>query len=170
MNPTPNLKQQAAEAAMAYVRDGMALGLGTGSTTKFFIEALGAAVRDGRVRNVRGVPTSVRSETLARELGIPLTTLGECPKLDVAVDGADKVGPGLDLIKGLGGALLREKIIAQAAARFVVIADASKDVAKLGTKSPLPVEVVPFAHEAQVPFFRAWGPSRRCGPPRGRPT
>src|SRR4051812_13196739 len=135
-----NLKQQAAQAAMKFVRDGMALGLGTGSTTKFFIDAVGAAVKSGRLKNIRGVPTSIRSEEQARSLGIPLTTLGDCPKLDVAVDGADEVDPRLNLTKGLGGALLREKIIAQAAETFVVIADASKEVPRLGTKAPLPVE------------------------------
>src|SRR3954454_22788501 len=152
-----NLKQRAAEAVMAYVKDGMALGLGTGSTTRFFIDAVGAAVKDGRLKNVRGVPTSIRSEEQARSLGIALTTLGECPKLDVAVDGADEVDPRLDLTKGLGGALLREKIIAQAADTFVVIADATKDVPRLAPRAPLPVEVVTFAHEAQVPFFRSLG-------------
>ena len=152
-----NLKQRAGEAAMAFVRDGMAVGLGTGSTTRYFIDALGAALREGRLKNIRGVPTSIRSEEQARQLGIPLTTLAETPRLAVAVDGADEVDPRLDLVKGLGGALLREKIIAQAADVFVVIADSSKDVSRLATKAPLPVEVVPFAHEAQVPFFRSLG-------------
>lgn len=152
-----NLKQLAAEAAMAYVKDGMALGLGTGSTAKLFIDEVGKAVREGRLKNVRGVPTSIASDKQARELGIPVTTLAETPRLDVAVDGADEVDPKLDLVKGLGGALLREKIIAQAADTFVVIADSSKDVSRLATKAPLPVEVVQFAHVAQVPFFRSLG-------------
>jgi ribose 5-phosphate isomerase A len=161
-----DLKQRAGEAAMAFVRDGMALGLGTGSTTRYFIDAVGAAVREGRLKNIRGVPTSIRSEEQARGLGIPLATLAECPRLDVAVDGADEVDPRLNLTKGLGGALLREKIIAQAAAMFVVIADASKDVPRLGTKAPLPVEVVPFAHEAQALFLRSLGcePALRKAP------
>ena len=161
-----DLKQRAGEAAMAFVRDGMALGLGTGSTTRFFIDAVGAAVRAGRLKNIRGVPTSIRSEEQARSLGIPLTTLAECPRLDVAVDGADEVDPQLDLTKGLGGALLREKIVAQAAAMFVVIADASKNVPRLGTKAPLPVEVVPFAHEVQALFLRTLGcePALRRAP------
>jgi ribose 5-phosphate isomerase A len=150
-----DVKQRAGEAAVAFVRDGMALGLGTGSTTRFFIDALGAALRDGRLKDIRGVPTSIRSEEQARALGIPLTTLAECPRLDVAVDGADEVDPRLNLTKGLGGALLREKIVAQAAAMFVVIADSSKDVPRLGTKAPLPVEVATFAHEAQALFLRS---------------
>jgi ribose 5-phosphate isomerase A len=161
-----DVKQRAGEAAMAFVRDGMALGLGTGSTTRFFIDTVGAAVRAGRLKNIRGVPTSIRSEEQARALGIPLTTLAECPRLDVAVDGADEVDPALNLTKGLGGALLREKIVAQAAATFVVIADSSKDVPRLGTKAPLPVEVVPFAHEVQALFLRTLGaePALRAAP------
>jgi ribose 5-phosphate isomerase A len=115
MDAGTNLKQQAAEAAMAFVSSGMLVGLGTGSTTRFFIDALGRALKEGRLQNIRGVPTSVRSEEQAKQLGIPLTTLAENPRLDVAVDGADEVDPNLDLVKGLGGALLREKIIAQAA-------------------------------------------------------
>src|SRR3954469_8498615 len=150
-----NLKQRVGEAALAFIRDGMAVGLGTGSTTRFFIDALGAALRDGRIKNIRGVPTSIRSDEQARQLGIPLTNLVETPRLDVAVDGADEVDPNLDLIKGLGGALLREKIIVQAGAKFKVIADTSKDSPRLGTKPPLPVEVVSFAHEAHVPFFKS---------------
>src|SRR5436309_1862826 len=110
-------KQRAGEAALTYVRDGMLVGLGTGSTTWHFINALGWALRDGKLKNIKGVPTSIRSEQQAKDLGIPLTTLAENPRLDVAVDGADEVDPNLDLIKGLGGALLREKIIAQAAAK-----------------------------------------------------
>src|SRR5687767_6040564 len=96
-------KQRAAEAALAYIRDGMVVGLGTGSTADFFLVALGEAVRSGKLKGIRGVPTSVRSERRARELGIPLATLAEC-RPDVTVDGADEVAPDLELIKGLGGA------------------------------------------------------------------
>src|SRR5437764_1093830 len=153
MNP----KQRAGEAAVSYIRSGMAVGIGTGSTADFFIIALAAALREGKLAAIRGVPTSVQSEKRARELGIPLVTLAECPTLDVTVDGADEVGPSLDLIKGLGGALLREKMVAQAAKRFVVIADSSKRVDALGTKAPVPVEVVQFAHAAHQRFFRSIG-------------
>ena len=137
-----------------YIRDGMVVGLGTGSTADFFLVALGEAVRSGRLRGIRGVPTSVRSERRARELGIPLATLVECPRPDVTVDGADEVAPDLDLIKGLGGALLREKIVAQNSAKLVIIADAGKTVPKLGTKSKLPVEVAKFAHETHEAYLR----------------
>ena len=150
-------KQRAAEAAMKYVKDGMVVGLGTGSTADLFLQALAAALRDGRVRNVRGVPTSRQSERRAQHLGIPLTTLGEASRPDVTIDGADEVDPNLDLIKGLGGALLREKIVAQNSKKLVIIADAGKAVAKLGTKAMLPVEVVQFGHEAQESFLRTLG-------------
>lgn len=153
MNP----KQQAAEAAVSFVRDGMVVGLGTGSTAEYFLSALGRAVREGRVKGIVGVPTSVASEELARRSGIPLTTLVEHPVVDVTVDGADEVDPKLDLIKGLGGALLREKIVAQATRKMVVVVDAGKVVSKLGTKGPLPIEVAPFAHETHVAFLRTLG-------------
>ncbi len=107
--------------------------------------------------DIVGVPTSRQSEQRAIELGIPLTTLGRHPVLDVTVDGADEVDPQMNLIKGLGGALVREKIVAQNSRRFVIIADGAKTVPRLGTRSPLPVEVVQFAFEVQVPFFRSLG-------------
>ena len=150
-------KQRAAEAALAYIRDGMVVGLGTGSTADFFLVALGDAVRSGRLKGIRGVPTSVRSERRARELGIPLATLVECPRPEVTVDGADEVAPDLNLIKGLGGALLREKIVAQNSSKLVIIADAGKAVPKLGTKSKLPVEVAKFAHETHEAYLRSLG-------------
>ena len=151
---------------MKFVGDGMVVGLGTGSTADLFLQALGAAIKDGRVRNVRGVPTSRQSERRAQHLGIPLTTLSECPRPDVTIDGADEVAPNLDLIKGLGGALLREKMVAQDSKTLVIIADAGKAVTKLGTKAMLPVEVVQFAHEAQEAFLRSLGATpalRRSG-------
>ena len=153
MNP----KEQAGEAALRYINSGMNVGLGTGSTTDYFLLALGREIRAGRLTNIKGVPTSVKSENRSKELGIPLCQLRDVPYLDVAVDGADEVDPNLNLIKGLGGALLREKIVAQAAKKFVVIADSSKKVQALGTKAPLPVEVTQFAHDAQIRFFRALG-------------
>lgn len=142
---------------MKYVRDGTVVGLGTGSTADLFLQALAAALKDGRVRQVRGVPTSRQSERRAQHLGIPLTTLAECPHPDVTIDGADEVAPNLDLIKGLGGALLREKMVAQDSRQLVIIADSGKAVSKLGTKAMLPVEVVQFAHEAQEAFLRSLG-------------
>jgi ribose 5-phosphate isomerase A len=153
MNP----KQRAAEAALEFVHSNMIVGLGTGSTADFFLIALAAALKSGRFRNLRGVPTSKHSEQRATELGISVATLLQCPHPDVTIDGADEVAPNLDLIKGLGGALLREKIVAQNSKKLVIIADESKSVTKLGTHSMLPVEVTPFGHEIQEPFFAGLG-------------
>ena len=152
-----NAKQRAAEAAMEFIRSDMIVGLGTGSTADFFLVALGAALKAGRLRNIRGVPTSRQSEARAQQLGIPLGTLADCPLSDVTVDGADEVSPTLDLIKGLGGALLREKIVAQNSRKLIIIADDSKRVTRLGTHSMLPVEVTPFGHELQAHFFQDLG-------------
>jgi ribose 5-phosphate isomerase A len=137
-------KQRAGFKAAEFVEDGTSVGLGTGSTAFWMVERLGERVRAGL--RVRCVPTSRRTEEQARALGIPLVSLGEVAELDLAIDGADEIGPDLALIKGGGGALLREKLVAGAARRFVVIADASKRVDVLG-RFPLPVEVVPFAWE-----------------------
>ncbi len=153
MNP----KQRAAEAALAYVQSGMVVGLGTGSTADYFLQALGAAIREGKLTGIRGVPTSRQSERRSVELGIPLTTLLDAPRPHVTIDGADEVAPDLNLIKGLGGALVREKIVAQQSAKLVIIADESKLVNLLGTHSPLPVEVVTFAHEVHEAFLRGLG-------------
>lgn len=135
------LKRKAAEAALEEVTSGMRLGIGTGSTAEQFVRALAEKVREGF--SVIGVPTSERTAALCTELGVPLTTLEACPELDLTIDGADELDLQLRLIKGGGGALLREKIVATASLRMIVIADASKKVARLGA-FPLPVEVVPF--------------------------
>ncbi|HTB00422.1 MAG TPA: ribose-5-phosphate isomerase RpiA [Bradyrhizobium sp.] len=135
------LKRQAAAQALEHVRDGMKLGLGTGSTAKHFVELLGMRVRDGL--SVIGVPTSEATRINAERCGIALTTLDEVDRLDLTVDGADEIDPSLNLIKGGGGALLREKIVAAASDRMIVIADDSKWVDVLG-RFPLPVEVIPF--------------------------
>jgi ribose 5-phosphate isomerase A len=134
-------KRQAAAVAVEWVRPGMRLGLGTGSTARHFVELLAERVRTGL--NVVGVPTSEVTRADAERLGVPLTTLDDTPALDMTVDGADEIGPDLSLIKGGGGALLREKIVAAASARMVVIADESKWVPVLG-RFPLPIEVMPF--------------------------
>src|SRR5438132_11013107 len=136
------LKRDAAEAALAYVKPGMILGLGTGSTARHFLAGVGRLVANGM--DLRGVPTSLATAEEAKRLGIPLTSLEESFWLDLTVDGADEVDPKLDLIKGLGGALFREKIVAAASKRFVVIVDDSKLVSRLGSKAPVPVEVHPF--------------------------
>ena len=135
-------KEAAARASLRYVKDGQVVGLGTGSTAEHFIRLLGEQVKNGL--RVRGIPTSQRSGELASSLGIPLTSLDECQEIAVTVDGADEVDPQLRLIKGGGGALLREKIVASASRQLVIVADASKRVPVLG-KFPLPVEVIRFA-------------------------
>jgi len=136
-----DLKRQAAARALEQVRDGMKLGLGTGSTAKHFVELLGMRVREGL--SVVGVPTSEVTRADAVRCGVPLTTLDEVGRLDLTVDGADEIDPALNLIKGGGGALLREKIVASASDRMIVIADDTKWVDMLG-RFPLPVEVIPF--------------------------
>jgi len=139
------MKVKAAEAALAYVEDGMRLGIGTGSTAEEFVRLLAEKVHDGW--RVEGVPTSERTARLCVELGIPLKSLDELPELDLTIDGADEVDANLTLIKGGGGALLREKIVAAASSRMIVIADESKLVATLGA-FPLPIEVNPFGQAA----------------------
>src|SRR5437868_8961096 len=139
------LKRQAAARALEQVRDGMKLGLGTGSTARHFVDLLGEKVRAGL--KVIGVPTSEATRAQAEQCGIPLTTLDEVDRLDLTVDGADEVDPALNLIKGAGGALLREKIVATASDRMIVIADETKWVDALG-RFPLPVEVIPFGLSA----------------------
>jgi ribose 5-phosphate isomerase A len=134
-------KRAAAARAVEFVQPGMRLGLGSGSTAKHFVELLAERVRAGL--DVIAVPTSEATRSDAERLGVPLTTLDETPQLDLTVDGADEISPDLSLIKGGGGALLREKIVACASTRMIVIADESKWVATLG-RFPLPIEVVPF--------------------------
>ena len=152
------LKRQAAVAALRHVRPGMTVGLGSGSTASLFIAELGRRLADGELSGVRGIPTSEASRRLAAAANIPLVDFADAPDgCDVVVDGADEISPSLDLIKGLGGALVREKIVAQNARRRVIIADASKLVDKLGSKSPLPVEVLPYGIETQASFFRRVG-------------
>jgi len=139
-----DFKRAAAEAALRHVEPGMKLGLGTGSTAAHFVELLGARVAEGL--DVVGVPTSEATRELAESHGVPLTTLKDTPELDLTVDGADEVDEALNLIKGGGAALLREKIVAFASKRMIVIADISKRVPQLGA-FPLPIEVVPFGKE-----------------------
>ena len=135
-------KEAAARASLRFVKDGQVVGLGTGSTAAYFIQLLGEQVKNGL--RIRGIPSSDRSREQAVSLGIPVITLDECQQIDVTVDGADEVDPQLRLIKGGGGALLREKIVASATRQLVIVADATKSVPVLG-KFPLPVEVIKFA-------------------------
>jgi ribose 5-phosphate isomerase A len=150
-------KKRAAVAAMEYVRSGMVVGLGTGSTSRHFHEALGAGIREGKLKDIKGVPTSEWAADFAQQQGVQLSTLAQTPQPDVTVDGADEIDPQMNLIKGLGGALLREKIVAVSSKMMVVIADSSKVVSKLGSTQPLPIEVTPFGHETHVAFFRSLG-------------
>jgi ribose 5-phosphate isomerase A len=141
------LKQAAAEFAAGLVEDGMLIGLGTGSTAYHLVAALGRRVQQGL--RITGVPTSEKTASQARSLGIPISDLGEHPQLDLTIDGADEVEPGsLNLLKGLGGALLREKIVASASKQMIVIVDDSKIVDRLGSRAPVPVEVIPFGWQA----------------------
>ncbi|MGO9740115.1 MAG: ribose-5-phosphate isomerase RpiA [Roseiarcus sp.] len=144
-NDSQNFKQRAAEKAVDFVKPGMRLGLGSGSTAALFVDRLGAAVKQGL--DIVGVPTSEATRRQAEALGMNLTTLDQCPELDLTIDGADELDGELNLIKGGGGALLREKIVAASSKRMLVIADASKRVERLG-RFPLPVEVAPFGLES----------------------
>ena len=159
-------KEAAARASLRFIRDGQVVGLGTGSTAAFFIRLLGEQVRDGL--RIRGIPTSVRSKELALSLGIPLTTLEECQEIAVTVDGADEVDPELRLIKGGGGALLREKVVASATRQLVIVADATKRVPVLG-KFPLPVEVIQFAQALVAKRIAALGAEVRLRAESGIP-
>jgi len=147
-------KEAAARASVRFVLDGQIVGLGTGSTASYAVRFLGERVHGGL--KIRCIPTSVHTKALAESLGIPLTTLDEFQQLDVTIDGADEVDPQLNLIKGGGGALLREKIIASATRQFVIIGDSGKKVPMLG-KFPLPVEIIPFAEPLLASRIAALG-------------
>ncbi len=157
MSDVDTLKREAAERAVDFIQSGMVLGLGSGSTANFAVDSIGARLRSGVLRDIVGVPTSEATAARARRLGIPLTTLLEHPVLDLVVDGADEVDPALNLIKGLGGALLREKIVEIAARRFVIVVDESKLVSRLGTRGPLPGEVTQFAWEVHARWLASLG-------------
>jgi ribose 5-phosphate isomerase A len=150
-------KQQAAERAVDFVESGIVVGLGHGSTAIFAVRRIARLLRDGQLRDILGVPCSRQVEQDAAQLGIPLTTLDEHPVVDLTIDGADEVDPNLDLIKGGGGALLREKIVAQASRREIIVVDESKLTSALGTRWPVPVEVVPFGWRLQVTFLESLG-------------
>jgi ribose 5-phosphate isomerase A len=150
-------KRAAAVRAVDLVRPGMVLGLGTGSTAALAVEEIGRRLAAGRLRDLVGVPTSDATERQARALGIPLSTLDRHPELDLTIDGADEVDPAGRLIKGGGGALLREKIVATASRRLAIVVDRSKLVERLGARFPLPVEVTPFGWTTHVEPIRAMG-------------
>ena len=158
------LKRQAAVHALGEIRDGMIVGLGTGSTAAHFIRELGRS----RLK-VAGIPTSEESHRQAKEAGIRLTTFKEHPRIDVTVDGADEVSPELDLIKGLGGALVREKIVAHASNRVVIVVDESKLVDRLGKRTVIPIEVIPLAVPRVLLLLEQLGGPARVRERDGRP-
>ena len=171
MGDAEGLKRDAANAAVErYVESGMTLGLGSGTTAAFVVGRVGELLADGTLRDVRGVPTSERTASLAREVGIPLVALSEArPRL--TIDGADEIGPDLSAIKGRGGALLREKIVAAASERgLVVVADATKTVETLGTQGPLPVEVEPFGWESTFDALSSLGCEPELRPDEADPA
>ncbi len=151
------LKRQAGERAAEFVASGMIVGLGTGSTAVFATRAIGQKLQDGRLQHILGIPTSEQTAREAAAAGIPLTTLDDQPHLDLTIDGADEIDPHLNLIKGLGGALLREKIVAAASAQLIIVSDRRKVVARLGTLAPLPVEVIRFAQRPVYDFLCSLG-------------
>lgn len=146
-------KRVAGERAVEWVESGMVVGLGTGSTAIHGINRIGALLRTGELRDVLGIPTSRASAEVAGAVGIPLTTLEEHPVVDITIDGADEVGPALELIKGGGGALLHEKVVAQASTREVIVVDDSKPSPCLGTLHALPVEVLPFGWRPEADYL-----------------
>ncbi|MBN1954339.1 MAG: ribose-5-phosphate isomerase RpiA [Anaerolineae bacterium] len=151
------LKRQAAERAVEFVASGMVIGLGHGSTASFALQRIAQLLQAGRLQDVLGLPCSRQVERAAQAAGIPLTTLEAHPIVDLTIDGADEVDPALNLIKGGGGALLREKIVAQASRREVIVVDESKLSPALGTLWPVPVEVVPFGWRSQAAYLESLG-------------
>jgi ribose 5-phosphate isomerase A len=156
-DPQVALKQAAAERAVEFVQSGMVVGLGTGSTAIFATRRIGALLRDGTLRDVSGFPTSKATADEARALGIPLLDDDLPTSIDVTIDGADEVDPQLELIKGGGGALLREKIVAQASRREIIVVDESKLSPVLGTRWALPIQVIPFGWRSQARFIEGLG-------------
>lgn len=157
LTPEDEKKARAARAAVEEVKSGQILGLGTGSTSRFAVMEIGERYRAGILRDIVGVPTSEATRALAAGYGIPLDPVERHASIDLAIDGADEVDPGLDLIKGLGGALRREKEVEVKARRFIVIVDDAKLVARLGTKAPVPIEVAPERWQALIEPLRALG-------------
>jgi ribose 5-phosphate isomerase A len=157
VNTIEQQKHAAAIAGAGYIQDGMRVGLGTGSTVGYLLDYIAEQRSRGEWQNIRGVPTSRATEMRVRKLGIPLCTLAEAPELDLTIDGADEVAPDLSLIKGLGGALLREKVVAAASRLLVIIADEAKLVERLGTRAPVPVEVDAFGLAVQERWLRELG-------------
>jgi ribose 5-phosphate isomerase A len=150
-------KREAAERAVEFVESGMVVGLGTGSTAMFAIRRIGTLLRSGALRDLVGVPTSAATEAEARRLSIPILDADGSHEIDLTIDGADEVDPELNLIKGGGGALLREKIVAQASRREIIVVDETKLSPRLGTCRSLPVEVIPFGRRSQIRYLESLG-------------
>jgi len=157
MIDTESLKENAGQYAAEFIQDGMIVGLGTGSTVKYFLQAISEKLKTGDLKDIFGIPSSIQTEKLAGELKIPLSTFAEHQKLDISVDGADEVDPEFNLIKGGGGALLREKVLAQASQRYIIIIDDSKYVKRLGIKWSVPVEVLPYAEPVVTNYIKSLG-------------
>ncbi|MBC8248682.1 MAG: ribose-5-phosphate isomerase RpiA [Anaerolineales bacterium] len=154
---TPQPRQQAAERAVEFVKSGMVVGLGHGSTAIFAVRRIAELLHEGQLQDILGVPCALQVEAEAQRLGIPLTTLDEHPVVHLTIDGADEVDPNLNLIKGGSGALLREKIVAQASRREIIVVDEAKLSPALGTHWPVPVEVVPFGWRSQAAYLESLG-------------
>lgn len=171
-DPVKLMKQQVGEAAAARVQSGTIVGLGTGSTTAYAIQALGDRLKSGELKDIKGVPTSFQASVLAKEYNIPLTTLDEVDHIDVAIDGADEVDPQKNLIKGGGAAHTREKIVDSLAAQFIVVVDSSKIVDRLGSTFLLPVEVLPMAMTPVMKAIEKLGgkPELRMGVKKAGPV
>ena len=164
MDPAQALKQQAADQVLTYIQSGMIVGLGAGSTAILAVRGLAEKLARGELTDIQGIPCSRVIEAEARRLGIPLTTLEDHPVIDLTFDGADEVDPALNLIKGGGGALLREKIVAQASRREIIIVDESKLSPALGTHWAVPVEVIPFGWRTQVAYLESLGATAQPAP------
>ncbi|MBC7221866.1 ribose 5-phosphate isomerase A [Candidatus Bipolaricaulota bacterium] len=157
MGEVEGWKREAAEAAVDLIRPGMVVGLGHGSTARYALLKIAELLRAGKLWDIKGVPCSKKVEEEARALGVPLTTLEEHPELDITIDGADEIDPDLNVIKGGGGAMLREKIVAQATKYQVIVADETKLSPRLGTKAPVPLEVLPFGWRTHLRFLENLG-------------
>ena len=157
MTTIDELKRLAAEKAVEQLQSGMVVGLGTGSTAVYAVRRIGQLLADGRLQNIVAIPSSARTASDAQQAGIRLVTLDDCPVIDITIDGADEIDPYLNLIKGLGGALLREKVLAAASRQMIIVAHASKRVDRLGSRAPVPVEVIPFARRPVGEFLTTLG-------------
>ncbi|NJR63400.1 MAG: ribose-5-phosphate isomerase RpiA [Cyanobacteria bacterium CRU_2_1] len=172
LDPVKVMKQEVGKAAAERVKSGSIVGLGTGSTTAFAIQFLGERLKSGELMDIKGVPTSFQASVLAKKYGVPLTTLDEIDKIDIAIDGADEVDPQKNLIKGGGAAHTREKIVDSLADVFIVVVDSSKLVDRLGSTFPLPVEVLPLAVTPVMKAIESLGgkPELRMGVKKDGPV